>query len=144
MPPIRATAVAAALPQSRRLRKREPSFNRHGSPGGMEMKRMYGLASLVALGVVVVGWAAIALAQSPSPQRPQAPLPVIQNGLPTASAPIAPATPVPAPAAPVAPQPVAPVPAPTPAPVTTPAPTPAPAPVQPTAAAVAAPAQAVM
>jgi uncharacterized repeat protein (TIGR01451 family) len=110
---------------------------------------MYGLASMMALGVVVVGWAAVALAQTPGAQQPPVPatLPVIQSGVPTPPAPVMPATPgtVPAPTVPGTPAPVAvptpvvPKPAPA-APVATPTPAPA---VQPVAA-VAPPATAII
>jgi hypothetical protein len=89
---------------------------------------MYGSASLVALGVVMVGWAALALAQSPGGPPAPAPvqLPVIQTGAtgpaPMPPAPVMPATPgsIPTPA----PAPVSPTPAPaTPASAPTPSPT---------------------
>ncbi|HEY1379102.1 MAG TPA: hypothetical protein VGF55_20035 [Gemmataceae bacterium] len=112
------------------------------------MKRTYGPASLVALGVVAVGWAALAMAQTPqAPQPAPAPvhLPTIQNGVPMPPPvmPVTPGTvPVPAPVAPIptpvpptppagAPAPTAPMPT-TPMP-TTPAPTAAPIPTTPAA-----------
>jgi uncharacterized repeat protein (TIGR01451 family) len=92
------------------------------------MKRMFGL---VTLGVVVVGWAALAFAQTPQPPAPvpapispvPAPLPFIQNGIPTPAAPVMPATPgtVPVPVVPVTP--VAPAPAPSPVAPVVPMPT---------------------
>jgi uncharacterized repeat protein (TIGR01451 family) len=99
----------------------------------MEMNRKFSLA-IITLGVVVSGWAAVALAQTPPAPVP---LPVIVSGTATPTpAPVMPATPgtvpAPAPIAPVNPAPIAPMnpapapvaPAPTPAP-TTPAPKPA-------------------
>ncbi len=76
------------------------------------MKRMYGLAGFV-LGVVALGWAAIAVAQSPPTP---APLPVVRSGgpvptmpTPVMPTPVMPATPgtLPAPVAPVAVAPAA-------------------------------------
>jgi Domain of unknown function DUF11 len=94
------------------------------------MKRTYGLAGVVALGAVVVGWAAIALAQGP--------------GEPPAAAPVTGAQPVTPAAAPAgqfpAPQPGNPYPAPTPVMPATPGTVPAPvAPVSPPAMTPAAP-----